>query len=569
MTNEPLNPALPDEREYPEALRARYELLECFSAKPDAQTLLVRDRATDALCVAKCCLKGGPLYDHAEPVALKTLDAPPLPRFVAEYTGEAMRCVLREYVPGQSLSEAAARRRFTEGEIIAIGVQLCDQLASLHGLNPPVIHRDIKPQNVVLRPDGTAVLIDFGISRAVTTDKGDTLVCGTQGFAPPEQYGFAPTDCRSDIFGLGMLLEWLRTGEAKPPQDTRTPLEKVIARCTAFDPRRRFSDIGQVKRALRRATPAARKNALALRALAAAAALCLVGLGAHFLWQNSHRAAVFAEPLVEQSARLNLGLEAGEVLTPDRLGEVTGIFIVAGEAFGSADEFYPAVNQWYAAGRPAKGPTASLEDLDQLPNLEQVCVAAESLSDLSPVAGHERLNAVEFKHNQIEDIAPLAGLVSLTYVGLNDNPVRDIAPLADCPSLAFLDLCDVRTYDPSVIASLGNFDYLDLSNPTASYEYLSGKSVSSLCLNWTGLTSLDVLSGVTRLENLQISHTAVTDLSPLADHPGLKVVNIAATPAKDLSPLLELPMLESVVVSADMLPAVEALGEVGFQVNIQ
>ena len=569
MTNEVLDPILPDEREYPEALRARFELLECFSAKADTQTLLARDRTTGTLCVVKCCLKGGLLYDHAEPDALKALDAPPLPRFVAEYTGEDMRCVLREYVPGQSLAEAAAHRRFSEDEIIAIGGQLCDQLASLHGLDPPVIHRDIKPQNVVLRPDGTAVLIDFGISRVVTSDKGDTLVCGTQGFAPPEQYGFAPTDCRSDVFGLGMLLEWLRTGETRPPHNAGTPLEKVIARCTAFDPRRRFSDIGQVKRALQRATPAARRKALALRALAAAVALCLAGLGAHFLWQRDHRAAAFKEPLVEQSARLNLGLEEGEVLTPDRLGEVKGIFIVAGEAFGSADEFYPAVNRWYAAGRPGKGPTASLEDLGQLPNVEQVCVAAEALTDLSPVAGHERLSAVEFKHNQIEDIAPLAGMTSLTYVGLNDNPVRDIAPLAECPNLAFLDLCDVRTYDPSAIASLGNFDFLDLSNPTGSYNYLSGKSVLSLRLNWSGLTSLDALSGVSRLEDLQMSHTAVTDLSPLADHPGLRVVNIAAVPAKDLTPLLGLPMLESVVVSADMLPEVEALGEVGFQVNIE
>ena len=255
MTNEVLDPILPDEREYPEALRARFELLECFSAKADTQTLLARDRTTGTLCVVKCCLKGGLLYDHAEPDALKALDAPPLPRFVAEYTGEDMRCVLREYVPGQSLAEAAARRRFSEDEIIAIGGQLCDQLASLHGLDPPVIHRDIKPQNVVLRPDGTAVLIDFGISRVVTSDKGDTLVCGTQGFAPPEQYGFAPTDCRSDVFGLGMLLEWLRTGETRPPHNAGTPLEKVIARCTAFDPRRRFSDILKISSPCRSASP--------------------------------------------------------------------------------------------------------------------------------------------------------------------------------------------------------------------------------------------------------------------------------------------------------------------------
>lgn len=569
MKNETDAPILPDEREYPAALRQRCELFECFSAKPDSQTLLARDRATGALYVAKCYLKGGPLFEHAEPKALQALDAPPLPRFVAEYAGEEMRCVLREYVPGQSLAQAAAHRSFTEAEVIRIGEQLADQLERLHTLNPPVIHRDIKPQNVVLRPDGTAVLIDFGISRVVASDKGDTLVYGTQGFAPPEQYGFAPTDCRSDIYGLGMLLQWLRTGEARPPQSPKTPLDRAIARCVAFDPRGRFAGIGQVKRALNRAKPEMRRQIIALRALAAVAALCLVGTGIFGYWQRRHRTAVFAEPLIERAARLNLGLEDGQALTEDMLGQVKGLYIVAGQAYADADAFYPAINRWYADGMPDPGETTSLADLNQLPNVEQVCVVAEALSDISPVAALENVDKVEFKHNDITDISPLADLTMLTSVGLNDNPVRDISPLADCPSLTFLDLCGVRSYDPSAIAQLGNFDYLDLSNPTESYNYLAGKSVLSLCLSWTGLTSLDALSDVTRLEDLQIAHTAVADLSGLAEHPGLKRLNIAAVPAEDLSPLLALPMLETVVVSQDMLPRVEQLGEVPFEVKIE
>jgi len=125
----------------------------------------------------------------------------------------------------------------------------------------------------------------------------------------------------------------------------------------------------------------------------------------------------------------------------------------------------------------------------------------------------------------------------------------------------------VRSYEPSVIAELGNFNYLDISNPTESYRFLDGKSISDLRVAWTGLDDLHCLDHVTRLERLEIDHTDVTDLSPLAVHKGLKVLKLTALPVKDLSVLLELPQLEEVCVSEDMAPAIQALGEAPFAVT--
>lgn len=161
-------PDLPDEGEYPPELRNGFELLECFSDREDMSTFLARNRDTGKLCVVKCYLKENALYGHSEPEPLRRLDAAPLPRFLAEYRNDRMRCVLREYIPGESLAALAEKKRFSEEEVLKIGVQLCRQLNVLHGMDPPVIHRDIKPQNVVLREDGTAVLIDFGIARVHT-----------------------------------------------------------------------------------------------------------------------------------------------------------------------------------------------------------------------------------------------------------------------------------------------------------------------------------------------------------------------------------------------------------------
>ena len=557
-------PNLPDESEYPGELTQCYELLECFSEKENVRTLLASSRESGELCVVKCYLRESPLFERNEPEALRLIDAAPMPRFLAEYRNEQMRCVLREYVPGETLSQLAKDQAFTEEEVIRIGLQLCDQLHALHGMTPPVIHRDIKPQNVVIRPDGTAVLIDFGIARVRTEKDADTVAFGTQGFSPPEQYGFSQTDARSDIYSLGMLLNWLLHREKKVSGSSRSALEKVIARCTAFDPAARFREVAELKSALLAARPEVQKRRKRLRIAAACILLALLSCGAFFSVRARQRAVLFSQPLIEQAVRANLGLDADAPITKDMLEQVTALYIVADAAYPDADSFYSAINRWYAEGKPTRGAIIDLYDLAALPNLEQLCIVAQELSDVSALAELPRLNRVELKHNYITDISVLTGMDRLTSVGINDNPVRDISPLAACPNLAFLDLCDVRSYDPAVLAQLGNFDFLDISNPTESYRYLDGKSILDLRLAWSGLDDLHCLDHVTRLERLEIDHTAVSDLSPLALHKGLMVLKLAGLPVTDLSVLLELPELEEVYISEELRPAAEALGPVPF-----
>lgn len=560
---------LPDEAEYPRQLSEKYELVECFSAQDDAQTLLARDRASGAFCVVKCFFAQNPFYDHTEPEVLRTLDRKPFPGFLGEYKNEHMRCVVREYVEGETLAQTARTGRFDEAQVIRIGSQLCTQLAVLHDLTPPVIHRDIKPQNVVMRPDGNAVLIDFGISRVLSDQETDTVAFGTQGFAPPEQYGFAQTDERSDLYSLGVLLNWMLTGEAGPVRLADTPLKKVLQRCTSFDPKDRYAGAEQLRKALLGADPANRRKRRRVISIAAACGVCGILLAAVFLIRARGRSVTFSDPLLEQAVRLNLGLEDGKKVKKDMLPSVTAVYIMADTAYPDPDSFYAAINQWYALGKPVRGTMKNLEDLEQMPGLEQVCVVAQELEDISALTQLTHLNRVEFKHNYISDISALSGMNRLNWVGLNDNPVKDLSPLAECPNLSGLDLCDVKSYDPQILEQLGNFEYLDLSNPTESYAYLGRRSVSALHLAWTGLTDLHVLDQVTRLEELDISHTAVTDLSPLAAHAGLKRLNLAGISRADLSTLPELGNLESVTISEDMWPEMNALGDLPFEVYVQ
>lgn len=249
-----------DDSAYPEPFLKRFQIMECLAERNGIITFLVRDSDGQDR-IAKCFDKQIWSFSGGDDL-LVTLDHPGLPKHIASYENEKMTVTVREYMTGTPLSRYAEENELTEQEIVRICTGLCDILAYLHHRTPPVIHRDIKPDNVIIRPDGSVALIDFDIARVYKKDREtDTTFFGTLAYAPPEQYGFSQTDARTDIYSLGILLRWLLTGSVKDNANVRVsrPLSKVIRKCTAFSPKERFSDVSQVKKALRMANPAAQR----------------------------------------------------------------------------------------------------------------------------------------------------------------------------------------------------------------------------------------------------------------------------------------------------------------------
>nr|BAL44387.1 serine/threonine protein kinase [uncultured bacterium]BAL56585.1 serine/threonine protein kinase [uncultured Chloroflexota bacterium] len=206
-----------------------------------------------------------------EAVILASLRHPNLPRVSDHFIEENGQYLVMDYIEGEDLRQRMERLgTITEEEAVMIGAAVCDALTYLHTRKPPILHRDIKPGNIKITPDGHIFLVDFGLAKVVegsqATSTGARAM--TPGYSPPEQYGTARTDARTDIYSLGATLYAALTGVI--PEDglaramgntDLTPLRKrnpkvsrrlaaVIEKAMEIDPAQRYQTAEEFKRAL-------------------------------------------------------------------------------------------------------------------------------------------------------------------------------------------------------------------------------------------------------------------------------------------------------------------------------
>ncbi|MFG6369307.1 MAG: serine/threonine protein kinase [Lachnospiraceae bacterium] len=193
---------------------------------------------------------------------LKKLRHPYLPTIIDVIDLEDSFLIVMDYIEGipfrKALEEYGA---LPQGDVIEWAKQLCEVLGYLHSRPFPIIYRDMKPDNIMLKPDGSIALIDFGIAREYKPYAlRDTRALGTQGYAAPEQFGGQEqTDARTDLYGLGTTLYHLVTGHnpAQPPYEIfpirhwnpalSQGLEKIIWKCTQKNPNERYQSCAEMQ----------------------------------------------------------------------------------------------------------------------------------------------------------------------------------------------------------------------------------------------------------------------------------------------------------------------------------
>ena len=438
-----------------------------------------------------------------------------------EYLESGDSCALvREYIPGQSMEEYVesepARPGIARDMALKCLISVLEQLIVLHRMRPPVIHRDIKPQNVILDDRGDFHLIDLGIAREYRAgDAADTRVMGTSLTAPPEQYGFRQTDARSDIYSAGVLLRYCLTQEYDEAADAHidADLRAIVRQATQFDPQMRYRRAEDMLAALRRAAGdpnnikglTRRRAAIAVAVVALLSVLCLAWLHIRL----TVRPYAFREPLIEQAVRLALDRPEGPLTAKDLQG-VTALHIFGSQIYDDDGQFWFLGDNVfpYDAAMNARGlwrengGIACLDDLKALPNLRALSLYRQDISDISALRG-----------------------AKLQALGIGYNPVTDLSPLQGNPNLTSLNVCGLDLSDTGVLATLPHLRALSIAGTgVQTLAGLSGLPLEELNLvdvPFTDEASLEALKGLkaltlSKLWPSLVFHLAALDLETLA-----------------------------------------------------
>jgi hypothetical protein len=500
----------------PKPIEEAYDLVSLLSESKRSYVFIIADRKTEIRYILKVFDAGqGTLW---EPI-FKHLNHPGIPGYIAMYLSGGKAYLIREYFEGVTLADyLRSRGPMPAVDMCAIALQLCGVLAYLHSRPKPVIHRDIKAENIIITEDQAVKLIDFDIAREYDETAGsDTVYYGTKAYSPPEQFGYAQTDARTDIYALGVLMLFMLTGSKEREQlaqieDIR--YQRIIRKCLSFAPNDRYASVTALQKALEKAEHASGRVRVRTAVMLAGAALLLgVLIGLWIPWpgagisvvQPVKEQVVFQSALIEDAVRLQLDKTENVPVYPDELAGVTSLHICGDQVFDGAQrlllEYMPQQTELhlfldsYKGESVAvhKGDIQTLEDLAAMPNLRILDVMFEEISDLSPLEGLP-IERLQLAGNNITDLAPLTLLPLLTYLNLDGNPVMDLAPLSQITRLEVLDASYTYIYDLSPLQNL--------------------QALDSLYINNAKLTDVSPLAEM-NLSKCFVKNNQITDFSPL------------------------------------------------------
>ena len=225
----------------------KFKELKILSQDTIGKVSVIKNIYNDRLYIHKYIpLKQKSLYEK-----LKRLNCLYLPKIYSIKDLGSKVEILEEYIYGRTLENIQLKDEFLLADnMIEYMEGICTAVSALHSIG--IIHKDISPKNIVISTTDKPVLIDFDISKQQihNTTKQDTNIMGTYGYASPEHFGFKPTDQRSDIYSLGVLMNMMFTGQfpnQKLVSRFKYPkLYKIIKKCIQIDPNKRYQNVASL-----------------------------------------------------------------------------------------------------------------------------------------------------------------------------------------------------------------------------------------------------------------------------------------------------------------------------------
>lgn len=209
---------------------------------------LKRHKIYGTICVEKRVLKKlFPVYQY-----LKENPSIYIPKIYECISDENEVIIIEEYIEGRTLEDILTERCFEEKEVVQIATELCNALKVLHHAKPMIICRDLKAENVMLDGAGHVKVIDFNIARLFQDGQHrDTVLLGTAEYAAPEQFGYFQTDNRTDIYALGILINYMLLRKFPVEQVVQGRMEKIVRKCISLEPKERYQTVEEVENEIR------------------------------------------------------------------------------------------------------------------------------------------------------------------------------------------------------------------------------------------------------------------------------------------------------------------------------
>lgn len=501
-------------------------------------------------------------------------------------------------------------------KVTAWMIDLCSALDYIHtGFTYPLIHRDIKPDNLIIDPDGIIHLIDFGISRFYNQQvQKDTMALGSIGYAAPEQYGSGQTDARSDIYGLGASMYYALTGNSlsEPPyqvipphivnKDISKKLSAIIVKCSQFNPEDRYADSTSLLDDIRSVCENCLQNLLSKTVVkvavgtlfgAAITALLFLALTPRQQPLDTLTVVLPSPSPTQQEVQTDNNNINDETSTlsqdtePDSLPEdsITDVsnlppdtqiefadaemerllrtkLNIPSEEIVTADHLSTIKVIFISGLISFEDENEYLEGVNGISSIKdanQECIVT-SIEDLKYCAN---LSSLCINSGYISDISEISNLTKLETITFQSGQIKDLTPLENLPYLRNLNLSDNPIKDYTPIASLKSLESLtldDMNYGIDNLDFISELShVRHLLLRGANLDDIKPIENLKQLSYLRLSDNNLADLSPISGMHYLDHLYIENNMLTDISALKDLPRLKVLNLQSNLITDITPL----------